>query len=409
VMSGCDHGTHVAGIVAGRTETLRGVAPGARLLPIQIFSRFDEFARVMWGVDYAADVGRSEKLHALFGTTTPVEEGRLYGSVAAGTARVLHAPPVTHPGDHISTRAVGHAADWFARTLQGGAPRPASDQIWMWKELGTLLGLLGFATLLLGLADLLLRTRLFAGLHREPEAGATPARRWSPALWATAFIPVLIYFPAFALGALLLPPSALAPQSITNQIVVWMAVSAVLTLLIDRAWRRREPAGARPDWLRAVLLALAVTTAGYLAVVAIDRLFRVDFRFWVVAVRPLTADQFRSALLYVWPITAFFLIALDALQRRVRGDYVAAVTAMAIGFVALLAIDYAALFATGRVLTDFDPLSTVIAFQFVPLLAFVALMSSLTYRRTGSAVPGALICGLLVTWYVVAGTATHVV
>jgi hypothetical protein len=322
---------------------------------------------------------------------------------------VLHAPPVTHPGDHISTAAVGHSLDWFARTLQGGTPRPAGDQVWPWKEFGTFLGLIGFAALLLGTADLLLRTAPLASLRREPPPAATGRSRWGPGLWATAFMPVLIYFPAFAVAGLFLKPSQLAPQSITNQIVVWMAVSAVLTLLIGRAWQRREPAVGRPDWLRALLLALAVTAVGYLAVIAVDALFKVDFRFWVVAVRPFTADQFRSALVYVWPITAFFLIALSALQRQVRGDYAAAITAMTLGFVALLAVDYAALFAIGRVPTDFDPLSTVIAFQFVPLLAFVALMSTLTYRRTGSAVPGALICGLLVTWYVVAGTATHVV
>jgi hypothetical protein len=50
----------------------------------------------------------------------------------------------------------------------------------------------------------------------------------------------------------------------------------------------------------------------------------------------------------------------------------------------------------------------MVAIQFVPLLAIVAIIATFTWRRTGSAVPGALICGLLVTWYVVAGTATQV-
>ena len=38
---GCDHGTHVAGIVAGNHPSLKGVAPAARLIAIQIFSRFN--------------------------------------------------------------------------------------------------------------------------------------------------------------------------------------------------------------------------------------------------------------------------------------------------------------------------------------------------------------------------------
>jgi hypothetical protein len=51
------------------------------------------------------------------------------------------------------------------------------------------------------------------------------------------------------------------------------------------------------------------------------------------------------------------------------------------------------------------PLSTIIGIQFVPLLAAVAVISTFTWRRTGMSLPAALICGLLVTCYIVAGTA----
>jgi hypothetical protein len=54
-------------------------------------------------------------------------------------------------------------------------------------------------------------------------------------------------------------------------------------------------------------------------------------------------------------------------------------------------------------------LNTIVAIQFVPLLAMVAIISTFTWRRTGSSLPGALICGLFVTWYIVAGQATQAV
>jgi subtilisin len=38
--SGCRHGTHVAGIAAGSLATLSGVAPGAGVMAVQVFSRF---------------------------------------------------------------------------------------------------------------------------------------------------------------------------------------------------------------------------------------------------------------------------------------------------------------------------------------------------------------------------------
>jgi len=40
--SGCGHGTHVAGIIAGRSAVMSGVAPGANIIAIQVFSRVDE-------------------------------------------------------------------------------------------------------------------------------------------------------------------------------------------------------------------------------------------------------------------------------------------------------------------------------------------------------------------------------
>jgi subtilisin family serine protease len=40
-VSGCDHGTHVAGIVAANGSSLKGVAKDASIIAIQVFSRFD--------------------------------------------------------------------------------------------------------------------------------------------------------------------------------------------------------------------------------------------------------------------------------------------------------------------------------------------------------------------------------
>jgi hypothetical protein len=85
---------------------------------------------------------------------------------------------------------------------------------------------------------------------------------------------------------------------------------------------------------------------------------------------------------------------------------------MALGFVLLCALQYGALFLNGMLINPlpdpgFVPLSTIIAMQFVPLLAFVAIVATFTIRRTGSSLPGALICALVVTWYIVAGQATQ--
>src|SRR5204863_10059793 len=109
-----------------------------------VFAQYEECSTLMWGVDLARDITQSPKLWALFGTQGAVEPGKVYGDIAHGTARVLYTPNITHPQEHISHQAIGHSLDWFAKTLQGGTPRPSDDQIWMRKELGTLLAFVGF-------------------------------------------------------------------------------------------------------------------------------------------------------------------------------------------------------------------------------------------------------------------------
>jgi subtilisin family serine protease len=43
-LQGCDHGTHVAGIAAGKGPNFSGIAPDASIIAVQVFSRFDSFA-----------------------------------------------------------------------------------------------------------------------------------------------------------------------------------------------------------------------------------------------------------------------------------------------------------------------------------------------------------------------------
>ena len=49
----------------------------------------------------------------------------------------------------------------------------------------------------------------------------------------------------------------------------------------------------------------------------------------------------------------------------------------------------------------------IIAINLVPLMSVVAVISTFAYRRTGRVLPGALLCAILVTWYLVVGQATQ--
>ncbi|HYI28315.1 MAG TPA: alpha/beta fold hydrolase [Bradyrhizobium sp.] len=389
-----------------------------------VFAQYEEFSTLMWGVDLARDVTTSPKLWALFGTQGAVEPGKVYGDIAQGTARVLYTPAITHPAEHISHQAIGYSLDWFARTLQGGTPKPADDQIWLRKEIGTLIALLGFVALLIGAFDGLLEAKMFSRLRLPeiadgtmPEHVAADGRRWTVAFVLSAFIPALTYYPALALAGTFVKPSAFLPQGITNQIMVWAVINMLITLaLMPLAPKRASRAGIIGQ---SVVIAVATVTIGYAALWLADLAFKIDFRFWIVALKLMSAEQFLIFLIYLVPFTAFFVVALHVLHRNFstmaspRGAlYLTNILALTLGFIVLLVLQYGTLWLTGKLFNPlpdpgFVPLSTIVAIQFVPLLAIVAVVATFIWRRTGSSLPGALICGIFVTWYVVAGTATQ--
>ena len=372
-----------------------------------VFSRYDEFAPLMWGVPAAGRVGESAKLRALFGTAAPVAAGRVYGDIASGTARMLTQPSATHPGDHLSTAAVADATDWFAQTLTGGTPRAANDQIWWGKEAGAGLALLGLAVLTFGLFDLLLGFRPFAMLHRpQPAIRAPRTRRWWARWWLTALVPAVTFYLALLVLPPPLPVSAVFPQAITNWLVVWALVNVVLALVTARLLREAPTVHTAVAWPRTSLLALLVVGGLYL-VVAAAALIPLDFRFWVVALRPLTGAQALAALAYFLPFLLSFAVSARGVTALARGSYPVAIGAMAAGFLLLTGAQYLLLFATGHLPVAAEALNAIVAIQFVPLLAGLAVLIVYTERRTGSWWPGALIGALFTTWYMVAGTATH--
>lgn len=380
-----------------------------------VFSQYDEFSQLMWGVDRALDTPKSPKLQNVFGTSSTVIEGKIYGSIGQGTARVLHQPNTTHPGDHLSRDAIGRATDWFADTLKGGTARASSDQIWYWKEFGTGIGLIGFIMLLLSTFDALVRLPLFQSLRKSPSLqGNTRGRKWWQIFIVNSSLPALIFFPAFIVASLLVPASAWLRQSITTQVLAWALLSAVLTLLIGRLFKPTATVNT-PKWLHCLAIAAATVGIAYLSLVFVDLVYGTDFRFWVVAIKLPSLHHLGIASIYIVPITAAFLITLKPLCTQLIVDsdsngrrYTMAVISMTLGFVILLGIIYGIFFTTGSLITSFDPLSTVIALEFVPLLAAIAIITIFCWRRTGSHITGALMVGPLVTLYVVAGTATQV-
>jgi pimeloyl-ACP methyl ester carboxylesterase len=413
-----------------RSMVLEGSAPGAfgspdgtltfpRNLAV-VFSAFDEFSELMWGVRTGADVTNAPKVKEIFGSLGPVIPGKLYGYLEYDTARILYVPPVTHPGDHLSTAAIGAAVDWFAVTLHGGTPAPSHHQIWYWKELTTLVALVGMLMTVIALGLTMLHWRALRWLCVPRPATAVLTR---PGLSAalTAVVPVLTYFPSFNFAQVFWPVTEHAPQQLTNGLMLWVIVNtAIATAAMGILGRGSATLASVGIWpagfhmgrmLGAAALAVVLVGVGYLTLLVVDAAFCVDYRFWVVAFKKLAPWHEHAYFMYLMPMTLFFCVLGASLNQFVVGvplrrACIRSVLILTNGFLALMAIQYIPLFF-GIPLPLGEPLLTIVAIQFVVLLTVAGINVAIFQRATGSVYLAAFINALLVTWSVVAGQATQ--
>ncbi len=394
-----------------------------------VFSKYDEFSALMWGTPVPGDVPAGEKLMAAFGATAPVEPGRVYGAIDEGTARVFHQPPVTHAADHFSRVAIGHAIDWFETTLDGEKGFDPGDQVWYWKEIGNLVALVGMVVLLFAVGTMLLEHPALAPIagRPAPSRGARGGAWWGAAVIFVT-LPALTLFPFKDVGAAL-PVSALFPQSITNQVMVWALLNGAISGVLLAGWHltRGRAGGATPDdygltWEGRVLwsriggsfaLALVIAAAAYAALALSAAVFTTDFRFWVFAVKPMSPLHLRMALVYLLPFVLFFGAYGAVISGQLRrdgsttGTVLRAVALSTLGFAALIAWQYTPLFMGGTLASPTESLWSIIAFQFLPIMTIVGAVTAYFHERTGHIYLGAFLSAMLVTWIVVASQATH--
>lgn len=420
------------GSSTGAPFAQEGTADWPRNLAL-VYSEWDEFSELMWGVELPKQMVETDKLKTLFGTDETVEVGTLYGSIDEGTARRLYMPRGTHPNDHISTEAIGNALEWMQMTLEGGSDLPPSDQVWHWKEIGSFLGFIGFVLFLFPTGALLLRTEFFRELVSPvPALKGASGLNWWIAAALTVVIPALTFFWLQNNGTSWFPASAFWPQTITTGIMAWAVGNGLIALILFAGWhywmnRKAEATlenygvtwEGRFNWMKivkALLLAICIIVPGYLLLLLAGAVFKIDFRLWVLALKPMSPLHFQIFLAYLIPFAFFFLVSSTVLNgqlRRLRADgspmslgWTMALNGvlLALGIFLMLLLQYIPLM-TGSPLPLREPLLTIVAFQFVPLLFIVGLLETYFFHKTGRIYVGAFVCALFVTWYIVAGQA----
>ncbi len=422
VLEGSSTGTY--GAPDGTAEFPRNLAV--------VFSQWDEFSSLMWLTPKAVDVGKTDKMKALFNTSEDIVVGKVYGDIAAGTARVLYQPKVVHPGDHINQGAIGFAIDWFQKTLEGEKEIPADQQIWYWKEIGTLIALVGFFMFLVAVGGLLLTTSYFGSLIAPlPAAKGPTGIGWWIAVVLTGIIGPLTLFTFTTWAETGFPASAFFPQSVTNQVVFWAVLNGLIALILFLIWHfllvkknARGTAdeygltwGGKLQWGKigkSFLLALTVVSLGYLTLLLTDFFFKTDYRFWVFAVKLPNLQQFGIALRYVIPLFVYFFLAGLGLFSQIRRaklnmwqEMGVNAAIFVVAYFGLMLWEYIPMWTGGMLMDPAQPLWTIIGYQFIPILGLAGALATFFYRTTGRIYTGAFLNAMLFTTIIVAGTAIH--
>ncbi len=428
-------------VITSSSPGTYGAPPGTPAFPRNaalIYSKYDEFSQLMWGISVPSEIVNTDKLKTFFGTTETVEVGKLYGSIEAGTARKLYQPALIHPRTHFCTESIGNAVEWMQATLEGGNDLPPSDQTWYWKEFGTFIAMIGMILMLFPLGNYLLGTDFFRELNEAPaERKALTGWGWWVAVVIGLVLPVLVYMKMWDYWDQgILKASYLWPQMITNVIAVWAMVVGAITLILLLLWHfiSNKKAGATManyglTWQdgikwgkigKSFLLAFIIAFFAHLTLAISDWLFLTDYRLSVFAIKPLDEFHFSMSLAYVIPFALYLLVAGMFLHGQLRRngnggnevswkEMVINVLVMIGGYILFFIYQYAPLFAGGSlaVTTRWAPLYSIVLFQFVPIFTIVALVSTYFYRKTGHVYVGAFLNAMLIAWIVVAGQATH--
>jgi len=423
-------------VLMGSSTGTYGAPDGTPTFPrnlLLVFSLYDEFSWLMWGPSIPREIVKTDKLKKLFNTKEDVVPGKLYGSIEEGTARKLLQPPVIHPRDHFSREAIGYAIEWMQQTLKGGKPIPSSDQVWYWKELGNFIALIGMVLFIFPLGEKLLSAKFFQELRSSPpEEKSLKGFGWWIGAFLLVFIPLPLYLWAIKFSA---PPglkaTALLSQNVTTIIVYWALASGCISLILFLLWHfllNKRQGGSFASYgvtwptggetcrkiFKSLLFAILVAFGTYLTLAICAWIFKVDYRIWVFAVKPMTSLHFRIFLCYVIPFIVFFLILGCVLHGQLRKnswrpwqEMLINVVLLIIGYLIFELFQYLPLLKGGALAIPQAALWFIVMFQFFPLFIIAALTMTYFFRRTGHIYAGSFLAAILITWIVVASQATH--
>ena len=369
-----------------------------------------------------------------------------FGSFEDGSARRMELLETNHRLATHHKGGLSVALDWFDAALDLDTELPATDLVYMTKELLVFAAMLLAIGAMLPLMELLLQTPFFASVAQPlpGRAGILPKKRW----WKNAAITMILAGATFPfmtqLGHALFPfPESIFRMTIGDGFLCWYLL--LIAIMLVTTWlsvRKAKKAGTDPwynlglaapetagriDWKlcgKSAMLTLCMVGLMYVLVSLCQVMFKLDFRFIWPFFKAFTLERFGQFLVYFPFFAMFFLLNNSKIfaGMRTEATYASGVKGflscwwrsallMIGGVLVIVLIEYIPFFAgigPGADLlfgSTFGGPFMSILIVFVPQVLVFSVLCTHIYRRTGNVYTGAFTVAAMAAWIITGGSA----
>ncbi len=380
----------------------------------------------------------TDAAHAAWNTT--------YGNFSDGSARRIELLYTNHRLTTHHRAGLAAAINWLNEACEMNPEIPSESQIAMAKEWLVLLSMLLVLASLMPLMSLLLELPFLKGIVQElpNRYRAKTGRQW----WKGAVITMLIAASTYPfmtqLGHGLLPlPEKVFRMTVGNGFIAWYLLLILIMIAMTIVGRiRGKKKGTMQSWhdmglalssepekisvslcLKSALLVLILAGVMYLVVFLSEVLFKLDLRFIWPFFKSFNAARLGQFFVYVPFFALFFILNNSKIMASARTDWTyepglkgffqtwwRTALMMAGGIMIVILIEYIPFFLNLGPGADLlfgstfgGPFMSLLILFFPQVLVF-SVLGTISYRKTGTVYPGAILIAVLAAWIVTGGS-----
>ena len=354
-----------------------------------------------------------------------VDLGNYYGDKKNGTLRVIFNEKLLHPFQPYNKVATANQINYFDKVFGFPNKVDASNQIWQFKELLTLINMIVSLVMLIPLTKMFLTIGFFKKIVKPiPQPLPEQSHKGKIIFWFIFFISATIaclsFIPMVDIAKVLFSAAAnremtwFFPQRMNNSVMLWAAFNGIIGLFIfflsymlfgKYHGVKKESWGLNitvTELGKSFLLGILVFCTYYSILFFNYYLFHVDYRFWFMGVRVFQPEMILVLMMY-FPL--FFLFFFSN-SLRVNGSMriknqsewksrLIAGFANSLGLMMIIVIQYVTYARTGTVFWTTNWLSVNLLFGIVPMMFILPYFNRIFFQMTGRVFVGPVITCLI--------------